>query len=369
MADIEFLPESVDTNDVGEELSGIGRRLPRWLMMVTAAAVLVTAGVVAITRVADTHRATHAGGLLGPLVTSRTVPINPHNGSGLKPVLRGVPAREPVLELAVVGTTTWVLQPDALRVVGPTGRIIRLALPPALQDARLVTDPRAGVVWLAAKGVARAYDARTGRREFATTVPAFSAAAAMHGQLYVTLGTQLLETGPAIGPPRVVLTVPVPISALAADPVRGRLIAVYPNGPSQVIAVVPRPDGPARIVRSVEVHTIEPTLADVDGAIWLAGYSTGDGVLMRLDPRTLRPAMRPWRDELFGSGALLVAGGTSSIWVRSGDTGSQLYCLDAGSGRLMQSWLLAGTVASAAGRAVLGATFGPVTLNLGRCRG
>jgi len=92
-------------------------------------------------------------------------------------------------------------------------------------------------------------------------------------------------------------------------------------------------------------------------------------VLMRLDPRTLRPTVRPSFAALFGSGAQLVGAGTSSIWVRSSDTGNQLFCLDAATGRLMQSWLLGGSIASTRHLAVLGSTFGPLLLDLGRCRG
>jgi hypothetical protein len=219
-----------------------------------------------------------------------------------------------------------------------------------------------------ASGVAQAYDARTGRIDFGARVSTFTAAAAMQHRLFLAVGLDLIELGPGTAPRRI-LSARAPITLLVADPVRGRLIASYQSGPSELQSIVPRARGTARLGRQVTIRSVEATIVAAAGAIWLAGFSTGDGVLMRLDPRTLRPVVRPSFNALFGSGAELVAGGASSIWVRGSDTGNQLFCLDAATGRLMQSWLLGGSIASTGHHAVLGSTFGPLLLDLGRCRG
>jgi hypothetical protein len=366
MPDIEFLPESVDEPDAGEELSGGSRRtLVRLVSAFAVGSVVLAALLLATTRKDSTSLPT-------PTPTAPVVPplprvINPVNGVGLKHVPVGPTAGEPVLDIAVLGDSTWVLQADALHVVRP-GRMVRIMLPAALQDAQLITDVPSRLVWLVAKGVVGAYDARTGRIEFGARVPTFTAAAAMQRHLFLAVGLDLIEIGPGMSP-RNILTTRAPITLLVADPTRARLIASYQSGPSQLQSIVPRANGPARAGRSATIRSVEATIVDVAGAIWLAGFTTGDGVLMRLDPRTLRPALHPSSDGLFDSGAQLVGAGASSIWVRSSDTGNQLFCLDATTGRLMQSWLLGGSVASTDHHAVLGSTFGPLVLDLGRCHG
>jgi hypothetical protein len=293
--------------------------------------------------------------------------INPVNGIGLPHVRLGRSSGEPVLDVAVLGRTIWVLQADGLHVARPGGAI-RIELPAALQDAQLVTDAPGQLVWLVAKGVAQAYDARTAQIVFGARVPTFTAVTAMQRRLFLAVGLDLIDLGPGVASRRI-LSTHAPITLLVADPARARLIASYQSGPSQLQSIVPRANGTAQLGRQATIRSVEATIVESAGAIWLAGYSTGDGVLMRLDPQTLRPVRRPSFSSLFGSGAQLVGAGASSIWVRSTDTGNQLFCLDAATGQLMQSWLLGGTVASTAHRAVLGSTFGPLVLDLGRCRG
>jgi hypothetical protein len=362
MPDFEFLPESVDEADGDEELSGGARRaLVRWVGGFAVGVVALGALFVATTNKDPTPVPT-------PLTTtSPPRVVNPVNGIGLAHVPLGRASDEPVLDIAILGNTTWVLQADGLYVARP-GRTARIELPAALQDAHLITDAPSRLVWLVAKGVAQAFDARTGRIDFGARVPTFTAAAAMQRRLFLAVGLDLIELGPGAAPRRIRST-RAPITLLVADPARGRLIASYQSGPSQLQPIVPRASGSARLGRQVTIRSVEATIVDAAGAIWLAGFSTGDGVLMRLDARTLRPVLRPPFNAMFGSGAQLVGAGASSIWVRGSDTGNQLFCLDAATGRLMQSWLLGGSVASTGHRAVLGSTFGPLVLDLGRCRG
>ena len=54
------------------------------------------------------------------------------------------------------------------------------------------------------------------------------------------------------------------------------------------------------------LNIVKVSLAVADGAIWLAGYDTGDGILMRLNPRTLRPLLHSPLDPGLAPGAVLV---------------------------------------------------------------
>jgi hypothetical protein len=92
-------------------------------------------------------------------------------------------------------------------------------------------------------------------------------------------------------------------------------------------------------------------------------------VLQQLDPDTLRPvAASPLAGEL-GPGALVVAAGTRSLWVRSGGGGDSLWCLDPASGASLQRWSIGGRVASTSGVAVVASASGLLGLRLDGCPG
>ena len=150
------------------------------------------------------------------------------------------------------------------------------------------------------------------------------------------------------------MTAPNPLTAVAADPTRDRVLVAYQDGASRVLALQPRGSGRAEVEASTTIRTVNVTLAVANDAIWLAGFSTGGGALVRLDQTTLRPTcispMRAcWAPVPSWSGKA-----AASVWVRDGVGGPELRCVDARSGAQSQTWQLDGLVSSTAGRAGLG---------------
>src|SRR5690242_13522777 len=129
MPDIEFLPENVDEPDADEELPGVLRRgLTRWVSGFAVGAIALGAVLVMTTR-----KDPGPGPAPPPPPLTTTSPprvINPVNGIGLSHVPMGRASGEPVLDIAVIGNSTWVLQADGLYVARP-GRTARIELPAA----------------------------------------------------------------------------------------------------------------------------------------------------------------------------------------------------------------------------------------------
>jgi hypothetical protein len=360
VAEFEFLPESVDGAADEELLATAAPRTGRWLALggLAAAAVLI-AGLALAGNGSSPHPPT--------ITTAVTLPSGPPVYDTLPRLAFGRSSRLPVFGVAVLGTSTWVLQDDGLHVVRPGRPAVHLHVPGTPQTARLLADPRTRLVWLVTQQRARAYAADT-RVVVDVAVPAFSDVAVLGRRVYLAAGAQLVEAG-AGERARQVFLAPGPLAAVAADPDRGRLIVAYQSGPSRVFALRPRPDAAARVERSTTIRSINATLGVAGDAIWFAGFSTGDGALMRLNPVTLRPALHFAYEGSLGSGGVLVAEGASSIWVREGLGGSELRCVDARTGAQAQTWQLDGLISSTTGRAVLGTGSGAARMQMGGCPG
>ena len=353
MPDIEFVPDSVDS-DAEDGLPGRLPHIPaRWLGMIAIGVVCAAAVVVTARRSQPMPAATRPSQAAVDL------------GSGFRPVLAGP---EPVLDVAAVATSSWVLRRDGIFVVRPGRPITRLALPAPLADPRLVADPGADIVWLVANGVAQAYDGHTLDIVFDGWAPPCEGATAMDGRLFVTNDRDVVEVGPGLRVPRHIETAPGPIAAITADPTRHRLILAYLAAHSRLMALVPQPQGPGRVERTSRFNDNQPTLAVAAGQIWLAGYSSSN-VLVRLDPATLRPVALTALGSELGLGAYLAGGGASIVWVRGAGDGGELRCLDATTGRQLQTWLVDGRVASVAKQAVVATGTGVVALDLAGCTG
>jgi hypothetical protein len=358
---IEFLPESVDNDATEELLSGVRGRPARRLVVagVLVGGALVAALVTLVNLGSDSPARPQPAS--APSVATADQPL---------PRLPGVRAL-PVYGLALLGRSTWVLQRDGVHVLRPGRRAVALPAhgpPQTWETSRVTVDRGANLVWLVSQRRAWAYAPDT-RIEFTGTVPAFSDVAALDGKLYLAAGSELVEAGPGVGRPRLIFEAPGPLATVAADPTRHRLIVAYQNGPSRIFALRPTAQGPARVLRTATVRSINATIAVAGGTIWFAGFSTGGGALMRLDAATLRPDRQFAYQGSLGSGGVLVAEGTSSVWVRQGIGGPDLRCVDARTGAQAQVWTLDGVVASTAGRAVLGTGTGPVQIRLDGCPG
>jgi hypothetical protein len=365
MPDIEFLPESVDDNDDEEELSGGGRGISRWLGGGVLALVCLAAVVVAMSRSHSGPPTSSPAPTQGTVFTDLVGPPD----IATTPLFLGPYTGEPVLDVAVAGTGTWVLQDGGIRVLRPGQDRRDLAIPAGLHDAHLVPDLAGGQVWLVAPGYAQEYDAASTRSRPGVFVPAFDAAAALDRTLYLVSANRLLRLGPGDAAAVPILSFRAPLATVVADPTRHRLLVADYARRSGVHAVTVSRDGRARVRLTSSLEIVKPSLAVAGGAIWAAGFDIGDGVLIRLDPSTLRPVQHSTLDPLLEPGAAVVAGGESAVWVRDGDGGNQLRCIDARTGQQLQAWGLTGAVASSSGRAVLGTIGGAAQLVLGRCPG
>jgi hypothetical protein len=365
MPDIEFLPESVDGNDDEEELPGGGRGISRWLGGGALAVVCLAALVVAMTR-------GHGGPAAPTPAPGPETVVTDLVGApdtAVTPLFLGEYTHEPVLDVAVTGPETWVLQSSGIRVLRPRHERRDLVIPAGLHDAHLVLDRSAGQMWIVAPGYAQEFDTATLDSRPGVFVPAFDAVAALDRNLYFVSANRLLRLGPRDPAPVPILSFRAPLSAIVADPARHRLLVADFARRAGVHAVTVTPAGRARVELTSSLAMVKPTLAVAGDVIWAAGFDTGDGVLIRLDPATLRPVRHSSLDPLLEPGAALVAGGTEVVWVRDGAGGNQLRCIAAGTGLQLQTWNLAGTLASTSGRAVLGTIGGAEQLVLNRCPG
>jgi hypothetical protein len=110
----------------------------------------------------------------------------------------------------------------------------------------------------------------------------------------------------------------------------------------------------------------------VDGAIWVGGYAQSGAVLERLDPRTFRPIARSPAQARFNPGTSLVGAGSRVLWVLSGGGGPFLWCVDAATGDVAQTFTMpmgVNGVASDRSGAVVASDGGPVELVLSGCPG
>ncbi|MDT4937485.1 MAG: hypothetical protein QOG80_1156, partial [Pseudonocardiales bacterium] len=136
------------------------------------------------------------------------------------------------------------------------------------------------------------------------------------------------------------------VSALAADPVRDRLLVLASAPSPRIFALAP--DG--RPLRAVALQVGNADLAVTGSNIWLTGSGPRGAVVGLLDPATLRPGRNLAIAGQLGRGALLAAVGDQSLWLRRPDANRDvLWCTDATSGPIASWWTMPGTVASGNG--------------------
>lgn len=160
-------------------------------------------------------------------------------------------------------------------------------------------------------------------------------AAVLLGDLYLSTDIGVMRfSGPSSG--RFNVTPVRGAQAVAADPSRRRLVLLDVNGRFPRV----RAQRPAESEPIVDAKAlfVKGGLAVVDGQIWAGGYGIDGAVLVRLDPRTLRPAAHSPLERRLGAGAQIVSAGIHDLLVRGGAGGDALWCVDARSGAAVQSW-------------------------------
>jgi hypothetical protein len=234
-------------------------------------------------------------------------------------------------------------------VATTTGLYVLTTNPPqlALRDThgapRLVQAPRSGfavvddsakhLVWVLGRreglGSATAYDSQTLARRGRVTIPSWvNGAVAFRGRLWLASDAGVyVVSGPAARP------VFVPGSfrytyAVAADPARGRVLAVTTGSPGQTYGI----DVTNLYVgRDDLVPTGRSSLAVVDGMAWVGGFGAARHIRLINGP----DRQPPLTVERKVNSGVVVSPGRHVLWVTFG---GGVSCLDPRTGAELASW-------------------------------
>lgn len=313
-------------------------------------------------------------GSVGPPAAARPPLLNSEVASAIEFGL-GAPD---VQAMAVVGDQIVALASGLLMRVSLDahgglypGRTSAVGLPigdPAYAEWELIAGENA--VWAFAPGK-RLYSVDASTLAMGPLIRAPSgtlAAAVLDGRLYLDSNVGVYEV-PSSGHGGTWSVVASGGRAMAADPVRHRLLVVDDGG-RRIHAYAP-PDRAPVASAPLPFETTSITVAA--GEIWVTGMTSGADprpVLARLDPATLRVVGHSALEASLTSPPTVVAGG-ASLWIRSADGGSELWCVNPLTGAVAQRWsALPGIVAAGAGRAFVsyGGSVGMLHLNDG-CAG
>jgi hypothetical protein len=380
MGGVEFIGSDDPPLTSDDDLVELGRpRRPSRLLWPIA--VLAAGGLVAgfvLTHSADRKSAAHPRAL-HVAVVPRVTPAPP------VPVVRlGTPFAlepRPVLDVAVEADSTWVLRAGYLDGFMQTGDDVRVRVPrirfgdPKLRIRLVVDEPH---LWVVAGGEQLgqveefAYNLHSLRFLRSVVVAhGIAGAAALHGHLYLATGSGLTELPPAGRPRQIALPgLHGGANVVAADPMHWRLIVIDFGLPTHVWSYPPG----GRAVGGGALPLGKGTLAVTGrGQIWIGGYGSTGAVLVRLDPRTLRPTRSSELVHELGPGADIVGSGDRVFWIGGGPM--SLYCVAGTDGGVGEVWPGAvgaagpGPVGSRRGMALAVTDAGAVSLPMHGCAG
>jgi hypothetical protein len=176
---------------------------------------------------------------------------------------------------------------------------------------------------------------------------------AMGGALYQNTRAGVFEITTTTDPKSQLLVAPEG-QAIAADLGRNHILVLNDGergGTSVVRVYAPPKKGP--IETSALLPFIAHSVVVAGGEIWVTGTASDvypRPVLAQLDPATLKVSGYSELQRSLTSTPVVVAAG-EDLWVRSKDTGDQLWCVDAHTGDIAQHWsALPGTVAAQPGQ-------------------
>src|SRR5664279_3190328 len=239
MTGIEFLPDDHGAHGSDEELAAGPRRpLPRWLVIVVAAALAVAAVSYAVAQGDNQPTPSVRASSSSQPSRAATIRIPPDDnfGSAL-----AISAGQPVLAVAVSLSNTWVLQSGAVDLVHPN---LTAAIPDPPLDvdasatARLLVDPTVNRLWIVVLGdlPGRVLEYEADRVQLVRDIRSISpinAAAALNGHLYLTSGDRLLDVAPGRSP-HLAARLPALRAGVVADVDHGRLLANDYGSPSHI---------------------------------------------------------------------------------------------------------------------------------------
>ncbi|MGH8960668.1 MAG: hypothetical protein ACRDWT_05585 [Jatrophihabitantaceae bacterium] len=356
------MPDEREPDSPDDVLDLRRRRIPRWAVVVLWAVVVAVAVTVLVNRAGSTKPdAGPTPGSSGPVLSE------PLGGPVSADLQIG---NDRLLQLSHGALYRWVIGAHgALTADGVVG-IAALDLTIRNATDHLIVDAAAHRLWLVTYGASPAtvieFDAWTlgevGRLLWPSEV---HAAAAMGGHLYLAAVNAVVDIASATTAPRTIDALTGQYTAIAADPVRSRLLLLDDTQGTQLVTYTP---SSGRV--SGGVHVFDKLMLQVAGGqIWVSGWSDQHAALARLDPRTLRPVTFSELSAQLTNGAILVSGGDHVLWVRAANDDYGLWCLDASSGNQLQYWQYAGAVASRRGAAYVAQRDGPLALHLSACGG
>ena len=228
---------------------------------------------------------------------------------------------------------------------------------PAAVPTRLLFDANVDRLWVVAMGpqIVQVVELNTDTRlpvRRLTLRLAVRDAAEMDGHVYLATSTGLADLAPGATHADALPGAHGTITAIAADPTRERIVALDSGNAGTVVVAV---STHGAVSRRAFGNLANGSIAVVGDAIWIAGYDVAS-VVARLDAETLAAVqlspVTPSGDRI------VISPGTDVVWV--GGAGPGLWCLDPGTGRVLQTWLTAqAPVTSQRGR-------GPVQSRIGR---
>lgn len=382
MDEIEFVTSSGEPIAPDDELAPRPRG-PRWAWLVAATAVLALVVGVLVSRSGRTQPSAQ-----GP-TTDRaptTVPAaavpTPTVPPGAEPPLPI--GSQPVLDVALGARHSWVLQSDGVtaydRVTGTSRHVAIRGVDPGAPQAWTVLVADEPRLWLVVSrpgngGIALEYDAATLRLRRSVPLSRVATdAAVLDGHLYLATWRGLADIRPG---GRRVVPVPGPRHpfAVAADLTKQRVIALVGAFPTRVWTYRPGAPAGVRVPGSLPFGNGSIGITH-RGEIWVGGFGQSGPALSMLDPRGLRPVRRSPLVHRVGAGAVIVGSGDRDFWVRDGDGGNRLFCVDGADGHVAQTWTSLnfrsagrGPVASRPGTAVVATGAGVYPLVLRGCAG
>jgi hypothetical protein len=364
---VQFVDDDGSLATPEDDVVALGNgAIPRWLTVLVVAIAL--AGVIgfALSR-GDGHPSAATGAV--PTVSS----------APLEPQLQGVGAPLPLgptaaIDVAVFGGRIYALQVGRIAAVDQlTRQIVGQASVPGANDGaslQLIPDPANQLLWIASTGTLAGfiaeYDARTLHLLRAAPWHAtLRSATVLDGSLYFTSDSGLAVWPLDAATPRVVAGMADHRGTVAADPTRDRLLLVD-NGRNLSSY---RPGGAVSV--PVAAPVMKGDLVVVQGTIWFVGFAvTGTAVFAAVNPVTLRLGNNAGVVVDLGLGAETAGVGASVVWLRNASGSGGLWCVDARSGRVFQSWGSApGNVASVSHAGYLAPGFALLPLIMNSCPG
>jgi hypothetical protein len=359
--DIEFLTDngSVIGADEDDVVDFNPRQVPRWVLW--SGAVAAAAGLVVLIAARGEPKQPVAPPVDAASAAVSNVPGPPSASAGLgQPLSLG---RAEVSDALVAGEAFYVLQTGEVSLITPIARaapsyarVKQVGLPmigEASSSARLILDAQRRRLWVVVEnapgGEIVEFDTRLRLLWHSSLREPIFEAAALNGHLYAVTPSGVLDVSPAAARPSLIAALRGQNGSIVADPRRGRVLFVGFSPSSHVLVL--HPDG--TVEKSPEEISFAKASMGVtaDGTIWAAGYSNQGAELVRLDPDRLAPTAHSPLVNGFGPGAVIVAAGDRSIWVRSSDTSEPLWCVDARTGEGRRRWEVTGLVTSQRGAA------------------